>query len=146
MKTLMLLALMAQFPQVPDKSPGIPSKTTPLASPQAALATPQQALAPQYDTPVVLQAAPRVYAIQRQVILQAAPVAYAPVASYALADTGCAVGVQANFIQHSAVIQHGFVHQAQINHQIGVGVGRQPRKVKTKQVTRVRRGLFGGRG
>jgi hypothetical protein len=151
----------AQSPPIPDKAPqalAAPSKAQPFASPQAALASPQQAyapqqaLAPQY-APVVLQAAPQVFAIQRQVVLQAAPVmsyqtvqaAFAPVAY----DTGCVAQqavVQRGLIQHSAVVNHGVLHSAQVNHGLvgaGAEVGRQPKKIVTKQVTRVKRGLFG---
>lgn len=159
MKLAFLLALTAQFPDQPSKTlptPAIPSKApqaafaspqvqaAPLASPQQAYA-PQQALAPvqQYEAPaVVLRAVPQVYAIQRQVVLQAAPVAYAPVAY----DTGCVVQqavVQRSFVQHSAVVNHGVVHSAQVNHGVVAAAGRQPKKVITKQVTKVKRGLFG---
>lgn len=138
----------AQSPPIPDKAPqplAAPSKVAPLASPQAAYATPQQALAPvqQYEAPaVVLQAVPRVYAIQRQVLVQAAPVAYTSVAY----DTGCVAQqavVQRSFVQHSAVVNHGVVHSAQVNHGVVAAAGRQPKKVVTKQVTKVKRGLFG---
>jgi hypothetical protein len=151
----------AQSPPVPDKSPqplAAPSKAlpqaAPFASPQAALASPQQSYAPQqsfapvqqYEQPVqaLVLRAPAVYQIQRQVILRdVAPVAYASVAY----DSGCGVAqqavVQRSFVQHSAVVNQGVVHQAQVNHGVVAAAGRQPKKIKTKQVTRVKRGLFG---
>lgn len=158
MKTLILLALVSQYPNTPDKAlpqPGIPSKSTPLASPQVQ-ASPQQSFAPQYDQPaVVLRAVPQIYQVQRQVIVQAAPVAYAPAvcsvgvqaAPIAYASGSCGVGQQAviqnGLIGHSAVVSHG-LQNAVVNHGVvAAGVGRQPKKIKTKQVTRVKRGLFG---
>jgi hypothetical protein len=149
MKTLIIFAIaatlallipalvMAQSPPVPDKSPGIPSKTTPLASPQVQ-ASPQAAYDAVPLAPLVLRA-PQIYQVQRQVLL--APVAYAA------ADPCVAqqVVVQRQIVQHSAAVSHGVVHQAQINHGlVGAGVGRQPRKIVTKQVTKTKRGLFGG--
>jgi hypothetical protein len=157
--------VQAQFPDQPSKTlptPAVPSKApqaalapqAPFASPQAQIqASPQQAFqsyapqsfAPQYDQEtVVLRSVPQVYQIQRQVLFQAAPVAYAPVAY----DAGCGVAqrsfVQRGFAQQSAFVNHGF-QSAQISHGVGVNaaVARQPNKIKTKQVTRVKRGLFG---
>jgi hypothetical protein len=158
----------AQSPPVPAKSPvpDIPAKSTPLASP-APFASPQaqiqaspqqsfapqsyapaQSFAPQYDQEtVVLRSVPQVYRVQRQVLFQAAPVAYAPV-SYAAADVGCGVAqqavVQRSFVQHQSVVSHG-LQSAQVNHGVvaNAAVGRQPKKIKTKQVTKVKRGLFG---
>jgi hypothetical protein len=157
----------AQSPPVPAKSPvpDIPAKSTPLASP-APFASPQaqiqaspqqsfapqsfapQSFAPQYDQEtVVLRSVPQVYQIQRQVLFQAAPVAYAPTA-YAAADVGCGVAQQSfarrGFAQQSVFASHGF-QSSQISHGVGVNaaVARQPKKIKTKQVTKVKRGLFG---
>jgi hypothetical protein len=153
----------AQSPPIPAKSPvpDIPAKSTPFAaptpfaSPQAQIqASPQQSyapaqsFAPQYDEEtVVLRSVPQIYQIQRQVLFQAAPAAYAPTA-YAAADVGCGVAQQSfarrGFAQQSVFASHGF-QSAQISHGVGVNaaVARQPNKIKTKQVTRVKRGLFG---
>lgn len=138
--------VLAQSPPVPEKSPvpmAAPSKTTPqpLASPQAQ-ASPQQSFAPQYDQPaVVLRAVPQVYAVNRLVLA-------APVASYATVayDSGCVaqqqVVVQRQIVQRN-VVSHGVHQQVVVNHAAVAAGGRQPKKIVTKQVTKVRRGLFG---
>ena len=158
---ILAIALAGQFPSQPDKQlpqAAAPSKTTPqpLASPQVQ-ASPQQSYndVPE-QAPIVLRAIPRSYAVSR-VIVQAAPVQYqqtvladlAPACQVAYAGTGCGVGVQnqvvvqRGLIGHQAQVSHG-LQSAQVNHGlIGAGVGRQPKKIKTKQVTRVKRGLFG---
>lgn len=164
MKTIILLALVSQFPSQPDKqtpqaaAPVAPSKApqAAFASPQgqaAPFASPQQSFAPvqQYEPQaVVLRTVPQVYAVQRQVVVAAAPVAYAAVAY----DPGDSCVVQQQVVRQAIVRQH-VAHNVVVNRAFGpqishnvivgadVGVGRAPRKVVTKTVTKVRRGLFG---
>lgn len=158
---VLVLALTAQYPQQPDKQlpqASVPSKSTPLASPQvqaAPLPTPQAAYDVPAQAPVVLRSIPSSYTVSR-VIVQSAPVQYqttvlqdvAPMCQVAYAGTGgCGVAQQQVFqrgiVGHSVVVNHG-LQSAQVDHGlIANGVGRQPKKIKTKQVTRVKRGLFG---
>lgn len=158
----------AQFPSTPDKNqplaaPPAPAKATPQAG---TFATPQQTYVPQQDLGVdyvpvarAILRVPSSYVVQRQIVVRDVAPVY-DVASYdvspvvcdtgvslALAGQGCGVVqqqvVQRQIIQRN-VVSHGIQHQAVVNHALGAGVGRGPRKIVTKQVTKQKgRGVFG---